>query len=98
MRPQLAAGRARIATTACGNRAAPIIRAALRGLLREPRRYLEQLLQFLGVEFSAAYSRAIELLNLQPTRSKWKTEWNASQLATVLREIQPMLGQLGYAD
>jgi hypothetical protein len=67
-------------------------------LLREPRGHLERVIQFLGVEFSAAYSRAIELLNLQPTRSKWKTEWNASQLATVLREIQPMLGQLGYAD
>ena len=65
-------------------------------LLLEPRRHLERVVQFLGVEFSAAYSHAIELLNLQPMRSKWPAEWDASQLAVVLKEIQPMLGQLGY--
>jgi omega-hydroxy-beta-dihydromenaquinone-9 sulfotransferase len=67
-------------------------------LLHEPRAHLERVSKFLGVEFSVAYSHAIELLNLQPTRTKWKTEWDASQLATVLREAQPMLGKLGYVD
>jgi hypothetical protein len=52
--------------------------------------------QFLGVEFSPAYRHAIELLHLQPVRPKWSTEWDASQLALVLKEIQPLLGQLGY--
>ena len=67
-------------------------------LLREPRGHLEQVVEFLGVEFTAAYSHAIELLNLQPLRTKWKTEWNPNQLATVLKEVQPLLGQLGYTD
>jgi sulfotransferase family protein len=67
-------------------------------LLRDPPRHLERVVQFLGVEFSGAYRHAIESLNLQPTRPKWPTEWDAGQLAMVLREIQPMLGQLGYND
>jgi len=66
-------------------------------LLRDPPHHLRQVVQFLGVEFSAAYRHAIELLNLQPVRPKWSTEWDASQLALVLKEIQPLLGQLGYS-
>jgi hypothetical protein len=67
-------------------------------LLRDPQRHLERLTQFLGVEFLPAYSHAIGLLNLQPTRAKWSAEWNANQLAIVLDVLQPMLGQLGYTD
>jgi hypothetical protein len=67
-------------------------------LLRDPRRHLERVMQFLGVEFSDAYSDAIALLNLQPMPSKWSRDWDAGQLAIVLKELQPMLGQLGYAD
>lgn len=67
-------------------------------LLRDPLRHLERLTQFLGVEFSSAYRRAIELLNLQPVRAKWTVEWDSRQLATVLDVLQPMLGQLGYMD
>ncbi len=87
----------------CNYSSRPSIRAdsySLRfeDLLREPRGHLEQVVEFLGVEFTAAYSHAIELLNLQPLRTKWKTEWNPNQLATVLKEVQPLLGQLGYTD
>ncbi len=67
-------------------------------LLRDPHRHLERCTQFLGVQFSSAYSQAIELLNLQPTRAKWSAEWDPSQLAIVLDVLQPMLGQLGYTD
>lgn len=67
-------------------------------LLSEPRRHLERLVQFLGVEFSPAYREAIEVLNLRPTRAKWSAEWGAGELAMVLEVLQPMLGQLGYTD
>jgi hypothetical protein len=67
-------------------------------LLRDPRGQLARVVQFLGVEFRGAYSRALDLLNLQPTRAKWAAEWDANQLELVLKELQPLLGQLGYAD
>jgi hypothetical protein len=67
-------------------------------LLRDPRPLLERVLQFLGVEFTEAYRKAIELLNLQPVRAKWSTEWDADQLGTVLKEVQPLLAKLGYGN
>ncbi len=67
-------------------------------LLRDPLRHLERVLKFLGVEFSVAYRSAIESLHLRPIAAKWPLEWNADQLACVLKEAQPMLRQLGYAD
>jgi omega-hydroxy-beta-dihydromenaquinone-9 sulfotransferase len=67
-------------------------------LLRDPVRHLERVLQFLGVDFTMGYRYAIESLNLHPVDAKWPSEWNADQLACVLREAQPMLRQLGYAD
>ncbi|HEV7432371.1 MAG TPA: sulfotransferase [Steroidobacteraceae bacterium] len=66
-------------------------------LLRDPLRHLERVMQFLGVDFTVPYRAAIESLNLRPVGAKWTSEWNADQLACVLKEAQSMLGQLGYA-
>jgi hypothetical protein len=67
-------------------------------LLRDPVYYLEAVLRFLGVDFSAAYRAAIESLHLRPFRAKWGVDWDAKQLACVLKEAQPMLHELGYID
>jgi hypothetical protein len=67
-------------------------------LLSDPLPHLERVLDFLGVQFSAAYRDAIVSLNLKPARSRWASDWNAEQRACVLAEIQPMLQRLGYRD
>jgi omega-hydroxy-beta-dihydromenaquinone-9 sulfotransferase len=67
-------------------------------LLSDPLRHIERVVRFLGVEFSAAYRNAIDSLSLHPVRARWASDWDAAQLACVLREAQPMLRQLGYTD
>jgi hypothetical protein len=67
-------------------------------LLRDPVTQLERVVRFLGLDFSPAYRSAIETLQLRPVRARWGAEWNAHELACVLREMQPMLRQLGYSE
>jgi hypothetical protein len=67
-------------------------------LLSDPLPHLERVVRFLGVDFTATYRDAIASLNLRPVRARWVSEWDAAQLACVLKEAQPMLRQLGYTD
>ena len=67
-------------------------------LLRDPVIQLERVVRFLGLDFPPAYRSAIETLQLRPVRARWGAEWNAHELACVLRETQPMLRQLGYSE
>jgi Sulfotransferase domain. len=67
-------------------------------LLRDPVPQLERVVRFLGLEFSPAYRAAIEALQLRPVSARWGVEWSAHELASVLRETQPMLRQLGYSE
>jgi hypothetical protein len=67
-------------------------------LLRDPVGQLDRVVRFLGLGFSPAYRDAIEALQLRPMRARWGAEWDAHELACVLRETQPMLRQLGYSE
>lgn len=65
-------------------------------LLRDPLGQLDRVLAFLGLALRPEYRSAIESLDLRPVRPRWGSEWDAGELACVLREAQPMLRQLGY--
>jgi hypothetical protein len=67
-------------------------------LLRDPMLQLERVVRFLGLVFSPAYRHAVDALQLRPVRASWGSDWDAHQLACVLRETQPMLRQLGYSE
>jgi hypothetical protein len=75
-----------------------VVELRFEDLLREPVPQLERIVRFLGLEFTPAYRAAIEQLQLRPVRARWGVEWDAHQLACVLRETQPMLRQLGYSE
>ena len=77
---------------------AQILTLRFEDLLSDPIHHLERAVRFLGVDFSARYRDAIASLNLRPVPASWASKWDAEQLARVLREVQPMLQQLGYAD
>lgn len=67
-------------------------------LLRDPTGQVGAVVRFLGLEPSVDFRAAIAALPLHPVRARWANEWDAHQLACVLRETQPMLRRLGYAE
>jgi hypothetical protein len=77
---------------------AQVLELRFEELLSDPPSHLERVLRFLGLEFTAAYRDAIESLSLRPVRARWASEWDADQLACVLRLTRPMLQQLHYLD
>jgi hypothetical protein len=67
-------------------------------LLQDPVHHLEKVLQFLGLEPLACYRATIRSLNLRPTASSWSSALDGRQRDCVLRETQPLLRELGYAE
>lgn len=65
-------------------------------LLSEPIHQLGSILDFLGLEMTAEYARAIESLNLKYRPGGWSKHWTSDQIDAVLREQQPLLNRLGY--
>ncbi len=77
---------------------ASILALRFEELLNDPVAHLERVVRFLGLDFTAPYAEAIKSLKLRPVRARWAQEWDAAQLECVLKEAQPMLQRLGYAD
>jgi hypothetical protein len=58
---------------------------------------MQRVLDFLGLECSAGYDRAITSLGLGMRPGSWQREWSADQIDMVSAELSPYLARQGYA-
>jgi hypothetical protein len=65
-------------------------------LLDDPVGQLRRITDYLGLNFPRRFEVAIRSVNLRRRPEAWKQNWKGEQLATVAREQESLLRDLGY--
>jgi len=73
-----------------------VLRIRYEQLLKNPRRTLSEILDFMQIETPQDYIQVVEGMHLRPIDAKWKKKWDDSQCAKVLTQQQELLLSLGY--
>lgn len=65
-------------------------------LMASPLEQIKRMLEFMELTMTADVETAVASLQLRPRRARWRSEWDAGTLQTVLGQQQQLLEQLGY--
>jgi len=79
-----------------GIAAGRVLEVRYESLLDDPIAQLRRITDYLGLSFPGRFETAIRSVNLQKRPEAWKQNWKGEQLATVAREQDSLLRDLGY--